>query len=144
MLTRYRFWAVYDNQVFDLSDYVASQAIDSSSFSFLDTDIVDLFQQQPGQDITKELNAVLDGLDTETREKNMDCISNIGFYGKPDFRKSARCQVQNIILLVISIILMVSIGVKCKSSFSSLTRFCSRQHVPSSLGRTTAVAEAHS
>ena len=73
-----------------------------------------LFQQQPGQDITKELNSILSGLDTETQEQNMNCISNIGYYGKPDFRKSARCQVQNILLLVVSIILMVSIGVKCE------------------------------
>ena len=73
-----------------------------------------LFQQQPGQDITKQLNEVLDGLDTDVRKQNMNCISNIGYYGKPDFRKSARCQVQNVLLLVVSIILMVSVAIKCK------------------------------
>lgn len=48
----------------------------------------------------------------------MNCISNLFYYGKPDFRKTPRCQVQNILLLVFSIILMVSIGIKCKSTLT--------------------------
>ncbi|RPD67384.1 chitin synthase [Lentinus tigrinus ALCF2SS1-7] len=106
-----RFWAIYDNNIYDLSDYISTAETDTE-VSFLNSDIVDLFQQQPGQDITKQLNEVLDGLDSETRAQNMNCISNLFYYGKPDFRKSARCQVQNILLLVASIILMVSIGIK--------------------------------
>lgn len=114
MTSGHRFWAIYNDQVFDLSDYINSNSLSSTDFGFLNDDIVSLFQQQPGQDITKQLDEVLGTLDTDVQEQNMNCISNIGFYGKPDFRKSARCQVQNILLLVISIILMVSIGVKCK------------------------------
>ncbi|KAH9899128.1 chitin synthase-domain-containing protein [Cubamyces lactineus] len=99
-----RLWAIYDNAVYDLSDYVYTQSINSAAeFSFLNQDIVD---------ITKTLNNVLAGLDTTTCEQNMNCISNLFYYGKPDFRKTARCQVQNILLLVFSIILMVSIGIK--------------------------------
>ena len=66
------------------------------------------------------MNDVLGGLDTTTREQNMNCISNLFYYGKPDFRKTPRCQVQNILLLVFSIILMVSIGIKCKSALAGL------------------------
>ncbi len=76
--------------------------------------MVSVFQQQPGQDITKQVNQVLAALDPTTKAQNINCMSNLFFVGKPDFRKDARCQVQNIILLVVSIILMVSIGVKCE------------------------------
>ncbi|KAI0650874.1 chitin synthase [Trametes meyenii] len=108
-----RMWAIYDDSVYDLSDYIYTQSINSASdYTFLNSDIVDIFKQQPGQDITKSLNTVLASLDSNTRNANMNCISNLFYMGKPDFRNSARCQVQNVLLLVISIILMVSIGVK--------------------------------
>ena len=77
--------------------------------------MVSLFQQQPGQDITNQVNQVLATLDTTTKAQNINCMSNLFYVGKPDFRKDARCQVQNILLLVASIILMVSIAVKCES-----------------------------
>ena len=109
-----RFWAIYDNNVYDLSDYINSQSLDSGDFNFLNSDLVSLFQQQPGQDITKSLNQVLDALDPTVKAQNINCMSNLFYVGKPDFRNDARCQVQNVILLVISIILMVSIGIKCE------------------------------
>ena len=76
--------------------------------------MVSLFQQQPGQDITKQVNQVLATLDATTKAQNLNCMSNLFYLGKLDFRKDARCQVQNILLLVVSIILMVSIAVKCE------------------------------
>ncbi|KAI0371480.1 chitin synthase [Pilatotrama ljubarskyi] len=108
-----RMWAIYENAVYDLSDYIYTSTTNTApQYSFLNSDIVDIFKQQPGQDITKPLNDVLGKLDTTTREQNMNCISNLFYYGKPDFRKTPRCQVQNVLLLVFSIILMVSIGIK--------------------------------
>ena len=68
------------------------------------------------------MTQVLDGLDAETRAQNLNCMSNLFYYGKPDFRKSARCQVQNILLLVASVILMASVAIKCKC-ISLLQRF---------------------
>ncbi len=73
-----------------------------------------MFQQQPGQDITQPMNEIFEGLDPNVKAQNLNCMSNLFYWGKPDFRKSARCQVQNILLLVASIILMASMGVKCK------------------------------
>ena len=51
----YRIWAIYSNQVFDLSDYIYTEQFFSaagvqSEYSFLDSDIVAVFQQQAGQD----------------------------------------------------------------------------------------------
>ena len=109
----FRLWAIYDDSVYDLTDYVYTASLDSQ-FNFLDEDLVTLFQQQPGQDITESLNRILNSLEPEKRAQNLNCMSNLFFQGKPDFRDSPRCRVQNILLLVISIILMVSVGVKCK------------------------------
>ncbi|KAH9939246.1 chitin synthase [Epithele typhae] len=105
-----RFWATYNDNIYDLSDYINSQSLDSGSFSFINSDLVDLFQQQPGQDITKSMNSILGRL--SDGQAQFDCVSHMFFVGKVDFRQSARCTAQNIILLVISIILMVSIGIK--------------------------------
>ena len=119
LCTIYRFWAIYEGSVYDLSDYINSASLDSGDFNFLNSDMVSLFQQQPGQDITKQVNQVLGALDATTKAQNINCMSNLFFIGKPDFRNDARCQVQNVLLLVVSIILMVSIGVKCESPHRS-------------------------
>lgn len=113
-------WAIYNNEIFDLSDYLNTLDLEQDAageFQFLNEDISDLFKQQPGEDITKDLNNVLASLDTTTAQQNMDCLNNMFFQGKVDFRKSARCQVQNIMLLTFSILLMTSMGLKCKSPF---------------------------
>lgn len=112
-------WAIYDNSVYDLTDYVYTANLDKQ-FNFINDDIVSLFQQQPGQDITQSLNRILGTLEPQVRDQNLNCISNLFFIGKPDFRDSARCQVQNVLLLVITIILMVSVAVKCESASKHL------------------------
>lgn len=45
--------------------------------------------------------------------QNLQCLRNAFFVGKVDFRKGARCQVQNYLLIVASAILMASMVVKC-------------------------------
>ena len=105
--------------MYDLTDYVNTLSVfnSDSAYEFLDSDIVDVFKQQSGQDITKPLNAVLAKKDASTVEANMNCLGNAFFVGNNDFRKTHRCQVQNILLLVVSIILMVTIASKCKYLF---------------------------
>ena len=90
LTSHFRFWAIYDNKVYDLSDYVYTASLDST-FDFINSDIVELFQQQPGQDITKSLNQVLDALDPTVKAQNINCMSNLFYVGKPDFRNDARC-----------------------------------------------------
>lgn len=106
---------MYNDEVFDLTDYVNTLSVfdNADNYNFLDTDIVDVFKQQAGQDITKPLNTVLAQKDTNTVNANMNCLRNMFFVGNNDFRKTPRCQVQNILLLVFSIIIMVTIAAKC-------------------------------
>ncbi|KNZ77066.1 Chitin synthase 8 [Termitomyces sp. J132] len=107
-------WAVWDNVLYDLTDYFHTQSLfpTDPTFSFLNSDITDLFKQRSGQDITEPLNKVLATLDATTVQQNTACLKNVFGIGQKDFRKTARCQVQNYLLIVMSGILMASIGLK--------------------------------
>lgn len=110
-------WGIYQNDVFDLTPYVNTQTTFQNSdprYEFLDSDIVDVFQQQAGQDITKTLNSVLATKNDTTQAANMACLKNMFFVGNTDFRKTPRCQVQNGLLLAFSVIIMTTIGAKCE------------------------------
>ena len=111
-----RIWALYHNKVYDLTDYVNTQDVydNQSPYNFLDDDIVSAFKEGSGGDITKQLDEVLASKDASTVGNNMACIQNMFFIGESDFRKTARCRVQNIMLLVASIILIVVIASKCE------------------------------
>jgi chitin synthase len=104
-----------------LTDYINTININSASteFQFLDADIVAVFKERAGQDITKALNEVLATKDANTVGQNMNCIENLFYVGKVDFRKSPRCQVQNYFLIAASAILMSSMAIKCKESVLS-------------------------
>lgn len=85
-----------------------------------------MFTQRTGQDVTKQLNQALDGLDPDKRAAHVNCLKNAFYVGDTDFRKTARCQTQNYMLLIASGILMGSMGLKCTSSllfFLSLSFF---------------------
>ena len=115
-------WAVWENNVIDLSDYINTNNVFSNAdprYKFLDSDIVDVFKQQAGQDITKPLNAVLATKDQAVAKANTDCVKNMFVVGNKDFRKTGRYKVQNILLLVVSIILVATIAAKCMFSYKN-------------------------
>ena len=113
----YRIWGVYNQQLYDLTDYVYTLNLNknSGSYAFLDNDFISIFQQRSGQDITQPLNSVLSSMNTTYRQAHMACIENVFLAGQTDFRQTPRCQVQNYMLIVISGILMASIALKCES-----------------------------
>ena len=95
-----RQWAIYLGLFHDLTDYIYAlkqQSHMTSTYSFLDSDIVDIFKQQAGQDITKALNAVLSGKDVDTVGKNIQCLKDTFSWGGIDCRKSAHCQVHHLL-----------------------------------------------
>ncbi|PPQ66863.1 hypothetical protein CVT24_008571 [Panaeolus cyanescens] len=112
--TLQRTWAVYNNKLYDLTDYVNTWIINQrqAPYNFLRDDFVAIFTQRSGQDITQPLNGVLDNMDPTTKAQHLACIENVFLQGEVDFRKDARCQVQNIFLIVMSGIVMASIGMK--------------------------------
>ncbi|OCH89984.1 chitin synthase [Obba rivulosa] len=113
--TDQRLWAIWDGGVYDLSDYVNTLQLNqdaTAQFEFLNSNLTDLWQQQPGQDITKQINSVLAQMDPTTGQENVDCIKNMFYLGETDFTKTPRCQVQNYLLLAFSCLIMASIGIK--------------------------------
>ncbi|KAF5363873.1 hypothetical protein D9756_000062 [Leucocoprinus leucothites] len=109
-----KIWAVWENKLYDLTDYVNTIQIQSSApqYAFLNSDVSDIFRQRSGQDVTTQLNKVLDAMDEATRGRNTVCLKNLFYVGDTDFRKTARCQTQNYLLLIASGILMASMGLK--------------------------------
>lgn len=106
---------MYNKKIFDLTDYYYTLDLFSNAdeYNYLDTDIAKAIKSGAGQDVTESLNEVLATKDSTTVAANMNCLENLFYVGENDFRKTARCQVQNILLLVASIILIVTIAAKC-------------------------------
>ncbi|KAG6805314.1 hypothetical protein H0H93_005103, partial [Arthromyces matolae] len=73
-----KIWAVWEGELYDLTDYVYTQTVypTETSFAFLNSDISDLFKQRSGQDITTPLNKVLATLDATTLAQNTACLKN--------------------------------------------------------------------
>ncbi|KAF7371090.1 Glycosyltransferase family 2 protein [Mycena sanguinolenta] len=87
-----KIWGNYENRIYDLTDYVntITTNVNNPSYMFLNNDLVSVFKQQSGQDITKPLNTVLDAMDEDTRGLNLQCLNNVFYVGQRDFRKDAR------------------------------------------------------
>jgi len=77
---------IYEGSIFNLTDYIYTQMfieLDVAKYSFLDPNIVSVFEQQPGQ--TTALNAVLDAMDSANCTATMDHLSNIFYWREMDF-----------------------------------------------------------
>ncbi|PBK94008.1 chitin synthase [Armillaria gallica] len=109
-----KIWSVWDNDLYDLTDYFNTQDTYSTytSYQFLDSSIEDVFKQQAGKDITNDLNTALNALNETYRAQNVNCLKNNFYVGQTDFRKTARCQVQNYMLIVFTGIIMSSVALK--------------------------------
>lgn len=123
-------WARYGNLIYDLTDYfwTQEQTPGVDTYEFLNEKVSDLWKNNPGQDIKKLLDVVIEeslGNDTEHASiiNSWTCIQNIAYKGKTDFRDSAQCQVNNWILLAFTIILCAVILVK----FISALQFGSKK-----------------
>ncbi|CAO1634865.1 unnamed protein product [Sympodiomycopsis kandeliae] len=124
----WRNWAIVDGKVYDLTNYLYTVETSTGSSSsgqnvnFLDSGIVDLFKGSAGEDITKDFNSALGSLNGTYGAAQQNCLDNAFYVGKTDFRKTARCQVQNYLLLAFSILLMVTIGAKFLAALQLTTK----------------------
>lgn len=81
-----------------------------TGYAFLDSTLSDLWQQEPGKDITSAVAALK--MDPAVFATNLQCIQNLFYVGETDFRLSPKCQVQPYLLLTFSIILVTTIFAK--------------------------------
>ncbi|KAL8947588.1 MAG: hypothetical protein Q9222_006148 [Ikaeria aurantiellina] len=103
-----RQWVILRGTVYDLTDYFHTVDINQGAdlYKWLPDDVSDLITNNPGNDITSQWK------DTANFTKAYGCMENVFNKGKVDFRKSAKCQVNNYILLAFTIILCTVILVK--------------------------------
>lgn len=103
-----RYWVVINKKIYDLTDYLYTLDLmnDASAYAFLPTEVTDLFQQYPGEDVTDKWG------DTVTYQNSLNCLNNAFYKGETDFRESARCMVNNYLLLAFACILCVVILTK--------------------------------
>lgn len=78
--------------------------------NFMDQLVVDLFQQRPGQDLTKYWENLR--LDPDMRQRMQQCMDNLFFVGNLDTRNSPQCLFARYFILAISVLLCTVIGFK--------------------------------
>ena len=108
---------MYQDTLYDLTDYVWTQDLSPANvntYNFLDANIVSYFKQRSGQDVTSVLQPVLNSMNKTMRDSQMNCLNNYFKVRMTDFRKTARCQVQQYMLTVASGILAASMALKCE------------------------------
>ncbi|KAI9789399.1 MAG: hypothetical protein M1816_006059 [Peltula sp. TS41687] len=104
-------WVIVHNKIYDLTDYFYTLKRQNNlpQYSFLPDDVEELIKRNPGGDITdlweKNLNHT-------TNLNSLNCLNDAFYVGTTDYRKSARCQVNNYILLAFTIILCTVILAK--------------------------------
>lgn len=122
-------WVIYDGGIYDLTDYfVTIKYYTDTAHNFLDTTLVNTVKENPGQDVTSDWNSHINSVKNNqtayaTALNSLNCIKNTFYVGIPDFRYSARCQVNNYLLLAFTIILCAVILLK----FVSALQFGSRR-----------------
>ena len=101
-------WVILHNKIYDLTDYFYTLSLEgkSGNYSFFPEEVSDLIKNNAGQDITDRWQG------TANFSKSLNCMDNVFFQGMTDFRKTAKCQVNNYILLGFTIILCTVILVK--------------------------------
>ncbi|PLW29013.1 hypothetical protein PCASD_18637 [Puccinia coronata f. sp. avenae] len=103
---------IYDGGVYDLSDYFYTYNLQNrnAQFQYIDKSITDLFQQQPGQDVTKAINAL--PLNDTEKSASLSCLRNMFYLGDKDFREGPQCTVSNYILLAFTILIAAAVFAK--------------------------------
>ena len=104
-----RNWVILNDNIYDLTDYFHTLQIDNNfpTFKFFPDEVANLIQANQGNDITS-----LWKTNDANYSKSLNCMENRFAAGKVDFRKSAKCQVNNYILLAFTIILCTVILTK--------------------------------
>lgn len=104
-----------NNRVYDLTSYIngginpegppgKNISTPSSAQQYMDQNVVNLFQQHPGVDVTQQWEAL--SLDPGLRSNMLLCLNNLFYVGQLDTRNSTQCLFARYILLAVSILLV--------------------------------------
>jgi chitin synthase len=103
-----REWVIINSKIYDLTDYfyTLAQLNNFPTYEFLPSEVTQLVQNNPGSDITSQWG------DSAAFQNSLNCMNNAFYQGKIDFRKTAKCEVNNYILLAFTIVICSVILVK--------------------------------
>ncbi|KAL2861076.1 putative chitin synthase [Aspergillus lucknowensis] len=103
-----RKWAIAHNKVYDLTDYfhTLNEMNKLEQYDWLPAAITDLFKNFPGTDISDKWPEAPPFTDAAA------CLDYVFYKGDVDFRESARCTVNNWILLAFTILICSVVLVK--------------------------------
>ncbi|KAL3419762.1 Chitin synthase 6 [Phlyctema vagabunda] len=111
------YWFILHGKVYDLTNYYYT--LDTygnlASYDFIDDSVSTMIQSNPGLDVTSLWNKKLADANSTysvTLQNTLNCFNQAFYAGIPDFRDSFKCQVNNYILLVFTILLCAVILVK--------------------------------
>ena len=130
-----KIWASIADNIFDLTDYapgglyvlpdnnnvVGNGTISSSDMQFMSTDLVNLFTQNSGQDVTVQFEN-LPYLTSLQKRQQLICLRNLFFVGRVDSRESAKCLFSEYILLAATALLCCVILIKFLAALQLTTR----------------------
>jgi chitin synthase len=118
--------AVYRGLVYDLSSYIANgpaiaapkgqQPPSGIDAHFMHQSILDVFQFNAGQDVTKKIDGL--NLPSNVLDWQRTCLRNLFLVGKVDNRNSPQCLFSQDILLILSIMMVSVIGFKFIASIN--------------------------
>ena len=108
-----RQWVILKGKIYDLTDYFYTKKTQGNidMYSFIPEKVSDILQQGAGTDITGSWKD-----DDTAFGKTLNCMDNVFYAGKIDFRATPKCQVNNYILLAFTIILCAVILTKFLSA----------------------------
>lgn len=111
-----RQWFILNNKVYDLTNYFYTLKLQNNlaMYDYMPRDVTSLINGNLGQDITTQWSQ--QQKTSLNFSRALPCMENAFYVGIPDFRQSARCQVNNYILLAFTIILCAVILIKFLSA----------------------------
>ncbi|KAJ1916693.1 hypothetical protein H4219_003652 [Mycoemilia scoparia] len=132
-----RYWAIVNNDIFDLTIYInsngggvpyvltpkddGSNTTNVPGMDFFDKNLIQLFKEKAGSDITSEWNSLAKQHPKMIRD-HYRCFRSAFYAGIVDKRKSVRCYVANYLLLAFSVIIVSIIFFKFLASLQLTSR----------------------
>ena len=104
-------WFTLHDKVYDLTDYFHTLDVMNNfdEYKFLDPQLIDLVKSNAGLDISQDFH---NKLNDTAQSYNLQCLDNMFYIGKTDFRKTPKCKVNDYILLAVTVVLCAVIVIK--------------------------------
>ena len=116
-------WLIYDGAVYDLTDYFHTVKVmkNVKTYRFLNSELTEAVENNPGADLTDTWNSIISNSKSNATAhaqvlNSINCVKNTFYVGIPDFRYTARCQVNGYILLAFTIIVCCVVLIKFLSA----------------------------